>query len=243
MTRTSTAGRLLTGLLVAIATIVGTGAEARTPWYTVEIVVFERTTGEALGEELWPEQVQEPGHGLTLSAQGNDGVGLLGASGGAQRIQPVPRDQLAYGGVARRLSQSGGFRTLVHMGWRQPGLDRAQALPVSLGAGAGRSLANGSVRGTVRLFISRFLHLDAQLLYTSPDALGGAPFELVESRRIRSGELHYFDHPVFGMLARVTPYQPPGGEYLPAPATDAPVPETAGDTPLPVPAPQPPTGG
>ncbi len=35
-------------------------------------------------------------------------------------------------------------------------------------------------------------------------------YELSEKRRIkRSGTLHYFDHPRFGMIAIVTPYQSP----------------------------------
>jgi hypothetical protein len=33
--------------------------------------------------------------------------------------------------------------------------------------------------------------------------------ELREQRRMRSGELHYLDHPKFGVLARVDPIQPP----------------------------------
>lgn len=32
---------------------------------------------------------------------------------------------------------------------------------------------------------------------------------LRQSRRMRSGELHYIDHPLMGILVRVTPYEPP----------------------------------
>jgi len=34
-------------------------------------------------------------------------------------------------------------------------------------------------------------------------------FQIDEQRRVRSGELHYFDHPGFGVLVQVTPYTPP----------------------------------
>jgi hypothetical protein len=37
---------------------------------------------------------------------------------------------------------------------------------------------------------------------TSRDVL----YRLDETRRMRSGELHYFDNPRFGVIARVTPY-------------------------------------
>jgi hypothetical protein len=30
-------------------------------------------------------------------------------------------------------------------------------------------------------------------------------YRLVTSRQARSGELHYFDHPAFGVLVRITP--------------------------------------
>ena len=34
-------------------------------------------------------------------------------------------------------------------------------------------------------------------------------YSLREKRRIKSNENHYFDHPHFGMIARVTPYYSP----------------------------------
>jgi len=37
-------------------------------------------------------------------------------------------------------------------------------------------------------------------------------FRLKQSRRVRSGELHYFDHPLFGVLARIKKVEPPGSE-------------------------------
>ena len=42
------------------------------------------------------------------------------------------------------------------------------------------------------------------------DASGSPVYELSERRRIKkSGTVHYFDHPRFGMIATVTPYQSP----------------------------------
>ncbi|MGB5299133.1 MAG: CsiV family protein, partial [Thiogranum sp.] len=37
----------------------------------------------------------------------------------------------------------------------------------------------------------------------------GVPeIRLRQQRRMRSKELHYFDHPRFGVIALITPYQP-----------------------------------
>lgn len=52
------------------------------------------------------------------------------------------------------------------------------------------------------------------------------PYRLNEQRRMRRDELHYFDHPQFGVLAKVSAYEPPPTEPAPAetPAQPAPLP-------------------
>ena len=93
--------------------------------------------------------------------------------------------------------------------------------------------------GTVKLVVSRYLHLHATLYYTSrvewvdgepsgrtnagqaaaagtaappritrgPDGQAMLSYGLQQERRMRSGELHYMDHPVIGVLVKVTPYE------------------------------------
>ncbi|MEX2523930.1 MAG: CsiV family protein [Gammaproteobacteria bacterium] len=77
-----------------------------------------------------------------------------------------------------------------------------------------------SFDGMIRLRSTHFLHLDVDTAYFPPDpsilqsetALGqGLPayqfadyVRLQESRRIRLKELHYFDHPLFGVIVQVT---------------------------------------
>lgn len=70
--------------------------------------------------------------------------------------------------------------------------------------------------GTVRLYSRRYLHLALDLRWTQLDDGGAASsgellpesvlrsFRLNETRRMRRNQLHYFDHPRFGVLARVT---------------------------------------
>jgi hypothetical protein len=84
------------------------------------------------------------------------------------------------------------------------------------------------VDGTLRLVVSRYLHAEVDLLYRdpSPDAETRtyrrpgllvpegaerqlpAGFRLETSRRMRSGEIHYIDHPRFGVLVFVNPWEP-----------------------------------
>lgn len=73
--------------------------------------------------------------------------------------------------------------------------------------------------GYVRLYRERFLHVAVDLRYhrDSGDAAARYPylygqepvFVMEQRRRMRSGELHYLDHPVLGVLVQVTPVDPP----------------------------------
>ena len=91
--------------------------------------------------------------------------------------------------------------------------------------------------GTVRLHRGRHLHLEFDLLYSpapvpatvEPAAVGLEPLEpeeaaveirsyrLREKRRIETNELHYFDHPIFAVIAQVTPWELPPDDKTQAP--------------------------
>ncbi len=49
-------------------------------------------------------------------------------------------------------------------------------------------------------------------------------YRLTEQRRLRREEIHYFDHPKFGLLVKATAYEPPPPEMTATPATPVPVP-------------------
>jgi len=80
--------------------------------------------------------------------------------------------------------------------------------------------------GLITVSANRYLHLDFDLLYGVPPpadkethlfSLFGTGneekeahvFRMVQSRRLRRGEYHYFDHPRFGLIALVAPYSYP----------------------------------
>ncbi len=84
--------------------------------------------------------------------------------------------------------------------------------------------------GTIRVHLTRFLHVTLDLTYqgrTAPepcwpandglDELALAPrYRLTATRNVRSNELHYFDHPAFGVLVRITPVQTQNNPRPPA---------------------------
>ena len=87
-------------------------------------------------------------------------------------------------------------------GWHQPLPPRTAPAPLILLAGPTDEQGYFALEGVFAATLGRFIHLSAQLQWRQPD--GGIAL-LAERRRLRSAELHYLDHPAFGMLARVEP--------------------------------------
>ncbi len=87
------------------------------------------------------------------------------------------------------------------------------------------------LEGTVAVTLGRYLHFEADLYFHAPllgmqpvavalDAEGGALLlsqpasgskymQLNESRRMRSTETHYLDHPKLGLVVRIDPVEIP----------------------------------
>ncbi len=157
---------------------------------------------------------------------------VIGLQKRAYRFEPDASLLLAQ--QDNRLQRSSAYRVLFHRAWIQPVPDRDQSQPMLIQAGE----QVGPVRrieGVLGVTLGHYLHLNALLWYapdpapgrdSAPLANGSFPdrraadefdtnqtdpgyMELREQRRMRSGELHYLDHPKFGVLARIDPVQPP----------------------------------
>jgi hypothetical protein len=131
------------------------------------------------------------------------------------RVRSLRAEELKLGAEYRRLRALAAYVPLLHTGWVQPGLPENQAIPFDLA-----TVGSLNPRGTVRVHLSRFLHVTLDLIYRGQETtvapstglteLGVAPrYRLRATRNVRSGELHYFDHPAFGVLVRVTPRAAP----------------------------------
>jgi hypothetical protein len=132
----------------------------------------------------------------------------------ALSIRLLQPEQLKLGNEYRRLRAAAGYVPLLHTGWVQPGLPEADAQAFDL-----KVLGTLNPSGTIRVHLSRFLHITLDLTYRADGTAGSATaagdgldeltfaprYHLTATRSARSGELHYFDHPAFGVLVRVTP--------------------------------------
>jgi len=195
-----TTGFLLTAAVILLGFLWGQAASAAMPpVYDVELIVFTNESASDSGEK-WNRP-------------------------DADAIRPsgfFPEDQFTelaasyytLNTISRTLERSGRHTVLFHRAWRQLAYGKAHAVAYPI-----HSIAENrrdSIEGIVKLVRERFLHLDVNLQLMSAtsgtevmfsDAPNSKPaFELVETRRINSNVLHYFDHPRFGLIARVTPY-------------------------------------
>jgi len=310
-------------VLVCLAALSLCPAASAKTFYDVEIVVFENLDTQAGETERWKPQIVVP---QFEDAAAFDETGLRGDQLKAlpQGFRQLPLEQAQLDDAVERLDDSKRYRVLRHALWRQPALDRENAMPLRIhagepmtirvpedsytavtprtprleeadngaqdeesgaaGGGAGTSGGDGAdattsttapgdgtyglddsssggnpfrsdslvprmrdarvypLDGTVELVVSRYLHVSTQLYYTTtvewseqaagtgdttnsppddgieaagdvtapriargPDGSAMLSYPFLQQRRMRSGELHYLDHPVLGMLILVTP--------------------------------------
>ena len=137
--------------------------------------------------------------------------------------------------VFEKLERLDAYRPLMRGAWIQPALERDETLPLKLRRIGDPPLR---LDGTVTLYLSRFLHLVVDIALEEkspvrPDALQDripsfgdnrnnarydiksqfvAPsvlYRIEEDRILRSGDLRYYDHPRFGVLAKVARVEDP----------------------------------
>ncbi len=164
------------------------------PLYTVEVIVFATGNPDDQGEQ-WPARTAD-----------SDAAGVYMDN----RITSLPRTARSLAAVHSSLQRS-GHQILLHRTWHQPaGRKSSGAYPVRSSGDNGPALD-----GFIRLLRGRYLHLEMDLTMSgkqrshhpggfAADPAPAAAYRLQEKRRVRQSELHYFDHPRFGVLARVT---------------------------------------
>ena len=93
-----------------------------------------------------------------------------------------------------------------HLSWLQSVPERGKPLSIMV------AKTEANLAGYVRVTIGRYLHFEADLWTTmerkdQTDSPQDNQFlALRESRRMRSNELHYLDHPALGVITKISPY-------------------------------------
>jgi len=148
----------------------------------------------------------------------------------------IPKSDYRLKTEFKRLKLNKTLRPVIHLAWRQPVMspERAKLLYLRTAKGFANTetasefegFAVTDLEGTIRVGVNRYLHVELDLLsrvkqnrrYSSYErSFEGVltqpvldrRYRMQSQRRMRSGELHYIDHPLMGALIKITPYELP----------------------------------
>lgn len=206
MNRSSIARACRTSLLCTLTLLIGAaGAQQTLQSYDVELVIFRNmapvSSSEVLSLDSAPPAAT-PAAGLTdEEANGATASNVIPEQRSLDTFPSLSSGKYKLSGLEDSLRRSGKYQVVAHIGWTQPGFPRTDAhyLAVDPLVGAGAGLG-----GRISLTRGRYLHLALDVTYQSPED-AAQKFSLRQTRRMRSNERHYIDHPKFGVIALVVP--------------------------------------
>lgn len=184
----------LHALLLTLLFISAVPAQAAEGDYTVEVLIFTQNSygdGTLPYDALDPTQTP-PAIAEAVQPSAYDGLPF-------SQLESLPRERYLLSDDAARLSRQ-GFQILWHGGWYQ-NVSTGRNPKVRIAS------ADGRVDGIIQVDRSRYLHFKPDLLLSREAAIEAIPqrYRLQQSRRMRSEQLHYLDHPHFGMLVMINP--------------------------------------
>ena len=199
-------------------------AQAEVSWYKIEVIVFANLDESTIDDEEWP---------LITEIPQRKSVALKPPS--AEQAVPyglIPRSELNLVSDKQHLSRSGKYKILYHSGWVQPVPETQKPLPVRITAGEIMDNGMYELDGYVAVGRGRYLHFRPDLYFSRkvqntqampevsptdasastaspalqfPDVPEILTVNLNQARRMRSEELHYIDHPLFGVIVEILP--------------------------------------
>jgi len=141
----------------------------------------------------------------------------------------LSEDELELSAEARKFELLDAYKTIMHVGWIQPTYPEEETPAMDL-----RLLGEPpqGLGGSFTLYLSRYLHLVVDLALDAPNPDDDIPvyeepafnfgdsrsqfndnfsaetqpvrYHIRENRIVKNNELRYFDHPKFGVLAKIT---------------------------------------
>jgi hypothetical protein len=202
---TSKVAKVLGLLLLALVSSAGAQQTSGLQSYDVELIIFRTLSAKASPEE-WRMEAGTADQHLAIPAEDAQGSEAVVApppppTTPTMTFPALAQSKFKLGAIADTLRRSRNFQPLAHFGWTQPGFARGEPRYMSVD---GLLPPNTGVSGQIALSRGRYLHLTLELTYDSPEE-GGGRMVLRQTRRMRSNERHYIDHPKFGVIAIITP--------------------------------------
>jgi hypothetical protein len=196
---------------IAIVALIGSASAQQTSLqsYDVELIIFRTLSTKVTPEDWRMESGTANGPVATTDEEVPDGADAEAViapppTAPTMTFPTLPQTKFKLTAIADTLRRSRSYQPLAHFGWTQPGFPRGEARYMSID---GLVPASTGISGQIALARGRYLHLTLELAYDSPEE-SGQRMVLRQTRRMRSNERHYIDHPKFGVIAVITPATP-----------------------------------
>ena len=171
--------------------------------YALEVLVFSRPEPVQSITEVFPATEPQAPESFDL---------LFALNSGYKNLTPLPDSSRVLNNSALRIQTQLNGQILFHKRWIHPLTENQQANPWFQISGMAD---NGfSLNGYLRWSIDRFIEINADLRVTRAgvrQAPDGTPLDEVyvlrEFRKMSSKDIHYLDHPAFGVIIAAEPIE------------------------------------
>lgn len=172
------------------------------PEYQVDLIIFETTALKGWTEEHWSEDIDIIDTEDTIT------------------VSSLPENQFMLKEQAAKMTPARGYKILYHQSWILQGKALKNAKPMLIEAHPEKD-HESRIEGTMTFYKSRFAHVRLNLelerkipakvreKFAQQQNLDEATlpefwrFNLKEARKVKSKQLHYFDHPIFGAIVKI----------------------------------------
>ncbi len=215
--------------LVFVCLLIGANvASADSRLFDVEVIIFQQTHAD-LAEERWPMTWQPasfPRYAELASSGSPDNARFTQLSADQLRLGQTARrldNQDRYrvllhaGWRQPGLSQTTAPAVNIPLGGAPSSPTPALGGTDDEDNGLASARPLPGLSGYLRVYVERFLHIESNLRLVDPslrlagrvdhlplfDSVQSPVVVMQERRRMRSGETHYLDHPVLGVIVRI----------------------------------------
>ncbi len=202
--------------------------------YRVEAIVFNYLGPIPAGGEIWHREPrirfdrQRSSRPLNPSAPGYSSSESIDAAANPVEQNPVRFTELSnLAPHLSKLQNDPRYEVVTYTAWIQPLFEKRNSVsvpirrqPKSVQTAYGISPPiRVPLSGSIQIFGDRLLFVDVDITNeyfeessaystAAPPNRPPGEYNLREKRRVKLNELHYFDHPFFGLLIRVSRYEP-----------------------------------
>ncbi|MDF1821832.1 MAG: CsiV family protein [Alcanivoracaceae bacterium] len=143
-------------------------------------------------QTAWRQPVRERSVAFPVYVRGGDAIAVFPEQPDADGTLPTGADSAGQSGLPP-LELNEGINDPI-----------AEQMPDALQVDA----TEPEFQALLRIHLSRYLHIEPDAWFTDTSADGQRFWvNIDQKRRMRSEELHYLDHPLFGLLVRLMPYE------------------------------------